>query len=145
MVAAIERKYQGINITWPQEERFHRCACHVLNLVAKDFMAHMGQLTDEDYAFFDDYLAVRLAPIADSEDEEAPTPKEIRGTLNRVQKKSDSNRNKRRARAVNQSTLETQDKLGDLRHVNDAETNSLESDDNSGLNTQLKTGNKTIV
>ncbi|MBW0524643.1 hypothetical protein O181_064358 [Austropuccinia psidii MF-1] len=74
MVAAIDQKYHGINITWPQEERFHQCACHVLNLVAKEFLAHMGELTDEDYAFFDDYLAVHLVPIANSEDEEAPKP-----------------------------------------------------------------------
>ncbi|MBW0524885.1 hypothetical protein O181_064600 [Austropuccinia psidii MF-1] len=143
MVAAIERKYKGINITWPQEERFHQCACHVLNLVAKDFMAHMGQLTKEDYTFFDDYLAIHLAPIADSKDEEAPTPKEIRGTLNHVQNKSDSSRNKRRAHAVNQSTLETQDKSGDLQHVNDSKTTFPGIDDDNGLNTQLRTG-KTI-
>ncbi|MBW0466675.1 hypothetical protein O181_006390 [Austropuccinia psidii MF-1] len=75
MVSTFERKYHGINITWPQEECFHRCACHVLNLVSKEFLAHMGQLTDEDYAFFDDYLAVHLAPIANSKDEEYQPPR----------------------------------------------------------------------
>ncbi|MBW0494815.1 hypothetical protein O181_034530 [Austropuccinia psidii MF-1] len=143
MVTAMELKYEGINITWPQEEHFHQCACHVLNLVAKNFMAHMGQLTEEDYTFFDDYLAVHVAPISDSKDEEAQTPKEIRGTLNCVQNKSDSSRNKHCAHAVNQSTLETQDKSGDLKHVNDAETTFPGSDDNTGLSTQLRTG-KTI-
>ncbi|MBW0484223.1 hypothetical protein O181_023938 [Austropuccinia psidii MF-1] len=145
MVAAIEQKYHGIITTWPQEECFHRCAFHVLNLVAKEVLDNMDQLTDEDYAFFDDYLAVQLAPIADSKDEEAPTPKEIRGTLNHVQKKSDYSQNKRHARSVNQSTLETQDKSGDLQHVNDAKFTFYESDGNTGLHTQLITGNKTIV
>ncbi|MBW0575036.1 hypothetical protein O181_114751 [Austropuccinia psidii MF-1] len=144
MVATIERKCHGINIIWPQEERFHRCACHVLNLVAKEFLAHMGQLTNEDSALSDDYLAVHLVPIANSEDE-APTPKEIRGTLNHIQKKSDYSQNKRRARAVNQSTLETQDRSGDFQPVNDAESSFHESDGDTGLNTQLRTGNKTIV
>ncbi|MBW0564153.1 hypothetical protein O181_103868 [Austropuccinia psidii MF-1] len=78
-VASIGQRYHGINITWPHKERFHQCACHVLNLVAKDFSTQMGQLTNEDYTFFDDYLEFHSAPIANSKDEEAPTPKEIRG------------------------------------------------------------------
>ncbi|MBW0561441.1 hypothetical protein O181_101156 [Austropuccinia psidii MF-1] len=70
-----------INLTWPKDERFHCCACHVLNLVAKDFLAQMSQLTNEDYFFFDDYLAVHRAPIEDSEDEESPTMTELNDTI----------------------------------------------------------------
>ncbi|MBW0484806.1 hypothetical protein O181_024521 [Austropuccinia psidii MF-1] len=65
-MSQMQCKFAGINITWDQEQRFHQCACHVLNLVAKDFLLYMGQLTDEDYDFFDDYLAITKNSIEDS-------------------------------------------------------------------------------
>ncbi|MBW0519015.1 hypothetical protein O181_058730, partial [Austropuccinia psidii MF-1] len=79
MINALECKFQGVSITWPAEYYYHRCACHVLNLVAKEFLSFMGELTDEDYKFFDNYLVVHQAPIEDSEDEDSPTTKEIQG------------------------------------------------------------------
>ncbi|MBW0534233.1 hypothetical protein O181_073948 [Austropuccinia psidii MF-1] len=67
LMSQMQRKFTGINITWDREQRFHQCACHVLNLVAKDFLLYMGQLTNEDYDFFDDYLAVTKNSIEDSD------------------------------------------------------------------------------
>ncbi|MBW0549792.1 hypothetical protein O181_089507 [Austropuccinia psidii MF-1] len=63
-IVALE--FAGINITCDQEQRFHQCACHVLNLVAKDFLLYMGQLTNEDYNIFDDCLGVTKNSIEDS-------------------------------------------------------------------------------
>ncbi|MBW0466311.1 hypothetical protein O181_006026 [Austropuccinia psidii MF-1] len=63
----MQHKFAGINITWDREQRFHQCTCHVLNLVTKDFLLYMGQLTNEDYDFFDDYLAVTKNSIEDSD------------------------------------------------------------------------------
>ncbi|MBW0490152.1 hypothetical protein O181_029867 [Austropuccinia psidii MF-1] len=69
MITILQPKFVGIGIRWPKEERFHHCACHVINLVAKEILAHMGELTDEDYQFFDYYLGVRQAPIEDSDED----------------------------------------------------------------------------
>ncbi|MBW0528524.1 hypothetical protein O181_068239 [Austropuccinia psidii MF-1] len=69
MINVLQQKFAGIVIRWPKEEQFHHCACHVIDLVAKEFFAHMGELTDEDYQFFDDYLGVRQVPIEDSNEE----------------------------------------------------------------------------
>ncbi|MBW0530788.1 hypothetical protein O181_070503 [Austropuccinia psidii MF-1] len=95
----------------------------------------MAQLTNEDYTFFDDDLIVDLVPISKSKDEEAQTPKEIRGTLNHVQKKTNYSQNKSHGFAVNQITLETQDKSGELKHVNDFKSTFNEIDRNIGLKT----------
>ncbi|MBW0572850.1 hypothetical protein O181_112565 [Austropuccinia psidii MF-1] len=76
IVTSIEHKFNGLNIPWPTSSRYYRCACHVINLVAKDFLSHMGQLSNEDYEFFDDYLAVHHAPIEDSDDDEPTTGRE---------------------------------------------------------------------
>ncbi|MBW0486764.1 hypothetical protein O181_026479 [Austropuccinia psidii MF-1] len=54
MITIIQQQFAGIGIRWHKEEQFHRCACHVINLFGKEFLAHMGELTDEDYQFFDD-------------------------------------------------------------------------------------------
>ncbi|MBW0541181.1 hypothetical protein O181_080896 [Austropuccinia psidii MF-1] len=51
MITVIQQKFAGIGIGWPKEERFHHCACHVINLISKEFLAHMGELTDEYYQF----------------------------------------------------------------------------------------------
>ncbi|MBW0565882.1 hypothetical protein O181_105597 [Austropuccinia psidii MF-1] len=123
MMGCLKRKFNGISLTWPKDERFHRCACHVLNLVAKDFLAQMGQLTDKDYFFFDDYLAVHRAPIEDSEDEESPTMSELNDTIAKVQKKAGITLPKRRVRPLNQRNLETQDNFGDLQLINGNEPN----------------------
>ncbi|MBW0475834.1 hypothetical protein O181_015549 [Austropuccinia psidii MF-1] len=69
MTTVLQEKFAIIGIQWPKNKRFHRCTCHVLNLVAKEFLAYMGQLTDEYYKFFDNYLGLKQAPIDDSNDE----------------------------------------------------------------------------
>ena len=65
LMSQMQHKFAGINITWDREQRFHQCACHVLNLVTMDFFLYMGQLTNEDYDFFDDYLAITKNSIED--------------------------------------------------------------------------------
>ncbi|MBW0482299.1 hypothetical protein O181_022014 [Austropuccinia psidii MF-1] len=69
MITVLQQKFSGIGIRWPKEAQSHRCACHLINIVAKEFLAHMGELTDEDYPFFDNYLGIRLVPIEDSDNE----------------------------------------------------------------------------
>ncbi|MBW0506653.1 hypothetical protein O181_046368 [Austropuccinia psidii MF-1] len=123
MMGSLKHKFNRISLTWPKDEKFHRCACHVLNLVAKDSLAQMGQLTDEDYFFFNDYLAVHCAPIEDSEDEESPAMTELNETITKVQKNAGIRPPKRRVRPLNQKNLETQDNLGDLQLINDNEPN----------------------
>ncbi|MBW0491106.1 hypothetical protein O181_030821 [Austropuccinia psidii MF-1] len=73
MISVLHRKFAGINVDWPKDTRFHQCACHVLNLVDKYFLANMGQLTNYNYEFFDNYLGVTLAMLEESKDEDCPT------------------------------------------------------------------------
>ncbi|MBW0516898.1 hypothetical protein O181_056613 [Austropuccinia psidii MF-1] len=73
MISFLHWKFAGINVDCPKNTRFHRCACHILNLVAKDFLANMGQLTNDNYEFFDNYLGVTLAMLEESKDEDYPT------------------------------------------------------------------------
>ncbi|MBW0562419.1 hypothetical protein O181_102134 [Austropuccinia psidii MF-1] len=83
----------------------------------------MGQLTDKDYFFFDDYLAVHRTLIEDSEDEESPTMTELNDTIAKVQKNAVIMPPKRQVQPLNQRNLETQDNLGDLQLINDNEPN----------------------
>ncbi|MBW0466095.1 hypothetical protein O181_005810 [Austropuccinia psidii MF-1] len=69
----------------------------------------MGQLTDEDYKYFDDYLAVHQAPIKDSEDKDAPTTKEIQATIKRIQNPKMGATQRYWLSHLDQITLETQD------------------------------------
>ncbi|MBW0481691.1 hypothetical protein O181_021406 [Austropuccinia psidii MF-1] len=48
MMGHLQHNFHGINIIWDREQHFNQCACHILNLVAKDFLLYMGQLTNED-------------------------------------------------------------------------------------------------
>ncbi|MBW0514639.1 hypothetical protein O181_054354 [Austropuccinia psidii MF-1] len=79
MVRSLQRKYEGLNMQWDQNDLFHRCACHVLNLVAKDFLLYMGELSDDNYKFFSDYLAVDKAPIEESDTDSTPTNMDNQG------------------------------------------------------------------
>ncbi|MBW0464617.1 hypothetical protein O181_004332 [Austropuccinia psidii MF-1] len=145
MMGCLERKFNGISLTWPKDERFHRCACHVLNLVAQDFLAQMGQLTDEDYFFFDDYLAVHHAPIEDSEDEESPTMSDLNDTIAKLQKNAGIRLPKRRVRPLNQRNLETQDNSGDLQLINGNEPNNPGTHHDTYEPEPLSSANKSIV
>ncbi|MBW0463201.1 hypothetical protein O181_002916 [Austropuccinia psidii MF-1] len=117
MAVDLERKFHGVNIKWPPNSLFHRCACHVLNLVAKDFLSHMGELTDEDYELFDDYLSLERAPIKDSEDEHPPMAQELQGSIKRAGNSYHCTSRKCRNRAFNEVTLETQDKSEALHRI----------------------------
>ncbi|MBW0535187.1 hypothetical protein O181_074902 [Austropuccinia psidii MF-1] len=46
MMEHLKHKLHGINIIWDREKRFHRCACHIPNLVAKYFLLYKGELTN---------------------------------------------------------------------------------------------------
>ncbi|MBW0533592.1 hypothetical protein O181_073307 [Austropuccinia psidii MF-1] len=67
MITILQQKFVGIGIRCPKEERFNRCVCHVINLISKGFLAHIGKLTDVDYQSFDNYLGVRKEPIEESD------------------------------------------------------------------------------
>ncbi|MBW0570596.1 hypothetical protein O181_110311 [Austropuccinia psidii MF-1] len=73
---------------WDQNDCFHRCACHVLNLVAKDFLLYMGELSDDNYKFFSDYLAVDKAPIEESDTDSTPTNMDNQATIRKLNKKN---------------------------------------------------------
>ncbi|MBW0482300.1 hypothetical protein O181_022015, partial [Austropuccinia psidii MF-1] len=124
MIQHPEQKYNGLNIEWPHKHRFHWCACHVINLVAKEFLSLMGKLNEEDYKFFDDYLAISRAPIDDSEDEEPLSTKEVQGNK-RITARS------KKQRPLNQTTLETQDQSEAIELItsnNIAPTSEIDND-----------------
>ncbi|MBW0474808.1 hypothetical protein O181_014523 [Austropuccinia psidii MF-1] len=73
MVLSLQSKYEGLNMQWDQKNFFLRCACHVLDLFAKDFLLYMGEPSDNNYQFFSDYLAVDKVPIEDSYTNSTPT------------------------------------------------------------------------
>ncbi|MBW0490180.1 hypothetical protein O181_029895 [Austropuccinia psidii MF-1] len=111
MIQHLEQEYNGLNIEWPHKHRFHRCACHVINLVAKEFLSLMGKLNEEDYKFFNDYLAISRAPIDDSEDEEPLSAKEVQATISKVKGNKRITARSKKQHPLNQTTLETQDQL----------------------------------
>ncbi|CAH7690183.1 hypothetical protein PPACK8108_LOCUS25451 [Phakopsora pachyrhizi] len=65
MMGALQKKFSAMGVKWPKSERFHQCACHVLNLMAKDFLEHLGEFTDSDYNFFDRYISTSAAELDD--------------------------------------------------------------------------------
>ncbi|MBW0592617.1 hypothetical protein O181_132332, partial [Austropuccinia psidii MF-1] len=146
MMNQLQNKLAGINVTWHIDDRYHRCACHILNLVAKDFLNFMGELSDEDYEFFDEYLAIDKAPIEDSNNEITPTSKDLKASIKQVQKQSADVAKKGRARALNQATLETQDKSGDLQLLNNQLTMGSQNQDHMELGPVIRPpGDQTIV
>ncbi|MBW0499769.1 hypothetical protein O181_039484 [Austropuccinia psidii MF-1] len=79
IINAIQTKFNVININWPHDHKFYRRACNFLNLVAKEFLCFLGELSDDDYIFFDDSLAISRAPIDDREEDELLPTKELQG------------------------------------------------------------------
>ncbi|MBW0561677.1 hypothetical protein O181_101392 [Austropuccinia psidii MF-1] len=63
MTTFLQEKFAGIGIRWPKTKRFAHCTCHVCNLVAKKFLAYMGQLNNEYYKFFDNYLGLKQCEV----------------------------------------------------------------------------------
>ncbi|MBW0466959.1 hypothetical protein O181_006674 [Austropuccinia psidii MF-1] len=144
LMSQMKPKFSGINMTWDREKRFHQCACHVLNLVAKDFLLYMGQLTDEDYDFFDDYLAVTKNSIEDSDNNVGL--KDDQASIKTVKRNSGQSLKKRKSRAFNQATLETQDKSSDIAMIMGTHSSEASEQDSDELGTvQRPPGKKNIV
>ncbi|MBW0460506.1 hypothetical protein O181_000221 [Austropuccinia psidii MF-1] len=73
MVLSLQSKYGGLNMQWDQKNNFfHTCAYYVLNLVSKDFFLYMGELSDNNYKLFSDYLEVYKAPVEESDTNSTP-------------------------------------------------------------------------
>ncbi|MBW0545586.1 hypothetical protein O181_085301 [Austropuccinia psidii MF-1] len=79
MMGHLQSKFHGINIIWDHEQCYHKCACHILNFVAKGFLLHMGQLTNEDYNFFYDYLSTNKVTLEESDKEATPSVQDVQG------------------------------------------------------------------
>ncbi|MBW0539146.1 hypothetical protein O181_078861 [Austropuccinia psidii MF-1] len=109
MIQNLKQKYNGLKIDWPHKHRFHWCACHVIHLVAKEFLSLMGELSEEDYKFFDNYLAVSRAPIDDSEDYKTLSTKEVQATISKVKGNKRITAFSKKQCPLNKTTLETQD------------------------------------
>ncbi|CAH7689816.1 hypothetical protein PPACK8108_LOCUS24961 [Phakopsora pachyrhizi] len=65
MMGGLQKKFSTMGVKWPKSERFHQCACHVLNLMAKVFLEHLGEFTDSNYNFFDRYISTSAAELED--------------------------------------------------------------------------------
>ncbi|MBW0484560.1 hypothetical protein O181_024275 [Austropuccinia psidii MF-1] len=83
----------------------------------------MVQLTNEDYDFFDDYLAVTNNSIEDSDNNVGL--KDDQASIKAIKRNSGQSLKKRNTCTLNQETLETQDKSSDIavimgRHSSDA-------------------------
>ncbi|MBW0571470.1 hypothetical protein O181_111185 [Austropuccinia psidii MF-1] len=70
----------------------------------------MGQLTDEDYDFFDDYLLTNKVTLEDSDNEATPSVQYVQASIKSIKKSFGQSQRKLRSRPLNQETLETQDK-----------------------------------
>ncbi|MBW0548768.1 hypothetical protein O181_088483, partial [Austropuccinia psidii MF-1] len=143
MITILQQKFAGIGIRWPKEERFHRCACHVINLVAKKILAHMGQLTAEDYQFFDDYLGVRQAPIEDS-DEDAEGSNCDHQVISKIHRTAGKKPIKQRNRPLNHPTLETQDKSAEVELLVEQHFDLSDPEDLPNTHSETQTQSKTI-
>ncbi|CAH7669788.1 hypothetical protein PPACK8108_LOCUS4431 [Phakopsora pachyrhizi] len=64
-MGGLQKKYSAMVVKWFKPERFHRCAGHVLNLMAKDVLEHLGQFADSDYDFFERYISTNSAELED--------------------------------------------------------------------------------
>ncbi|MBW0555338.1 hypothetical protein O181_095053 [Austropuccinia psidii MF-1] len=130
MTTVLQEKFAGIGIQWPKNKRFHHCACHILNLVEKELLAYMGQLTNYDYKFFDDYLGLKQAPIEDSNDEGPLGSVVFQTTIKNVCHSLGHKYKKGCSQELNQPTLETQDKSADVAYLVDQafKPKSIEAD-----------------
>ncbi|MBW0534743.1 hypothetical protein O181_074458 [Austropuccinia psidii MF-1] len=135
---------QCLQVLRDQEQRFHQCSCQVLNLVAKDFLLYISQLTNEDYYFFDDYLAVTKNSIEDRNNDVGLKDKQA--LIKAVKHNSGQSLKKRKSHALNQATLETQDKSSDIAMIMGRHSLEASEQDVEELGTVLRPpGKKTIV
>ncbi|MBW0586760.1 hypothetical protein O181_126475 [Austropuccinia psidii MF-1] len=84
----------------------------------------MGQLTNEDYYFFGNYLATDKATSEDSDNEATPSMQDVQASIKSIQKSSGQSQRKLRSRPLNQATLETQDKSSDLAIIRGVESDN---------------------
>ncbi|MBW0488761.1 hypothetical protein O181_028476 [Austropuccinia psidii MF-1] len=84
----------------------------------------MGQLTNEDYNFFDDYLSANKVTLEDSDNEATPSVQDVQASIKSSKKSSGQAQRKLRSRPLNQATLETQDKSSDLALICGDESNN---------------------
>ncbi|MBW0573678.1 hypothetical protein O181_113393 [Austropuccinia psidii MF-1] len=84
----LQHKFHGININWDRDQHYHQCACHILNLVAKDFLLYMGQLTNEDYNFFNNYLSTDKVTLEDSDNKATPSVQDVQASIKTIKKLS---------------------------------------------------------
>ncbi|MBW0540425.1 hypothetical protein O181_080140 [Austropuccinia psidii MF-1] len=144
MITVLQQKFAGIGIRWPKEEQFHRFACHVINLVAKEFLAHMGELTDEDYQFFDDYLGVRQAPIEDS-DKDAEGSNCNHQVISKIHRTAGKKPIKQWNQPLNHPTLETQDNSAEVELLVEQHFDLSDPEDFPNTHSETQTPSKTIV
>lgn len=53
MVDCLTPHYARIGMEWSTSTRFHGCLCHIIALVAKDFLEWTGELTEEEMLAFE--------------------------------------------------------------------------------------------
>ncbi|MBW0575211.1 hypothetical protein O181_114926 [Austropuccinia psidii MF-1] len=104
----------------------------------------MGQLTNEDYNFFDDYLAITKNSIEESNNDVGL--KDNQALIKAVKHNSGQSLKKRKSHTLNQATLETQDKLSDIAMIMGSHSLEASERDIEELGTVLRPpGKKTIV
>ncbi|MBW0546988.1 hypothetical protein O181_086703 [Austropuccinia psidii MF-1] len=101
----------------------------------------MGQLTNEDYKFFDNYLGLKQAPIEDSNDEGPLGSVALHTIIKNVHHSLGHKYKKGRSQALNQPTLETQEKSGDVAYLVDQafEPKGIEADQTQSQTSSDKT------
>ncbi|MBW0519038.1 hypothetical protein O181_058753 [Austropuccinia psidii MF-1] len=124
MMVHLQHKLHGINIIWDRKQRFHQCACHILNLVAKDFLLYMGQLANEDNDFFYDYLLTDKVTLEDSDNKATPSVQDVQASIKSIKKTLGQVQKKLCSQRLNQATLETQDKSSDLAIIRGDKSNN---------------------
>ncbi|MBW0501145.1 hypothetical protein O181_040860 [Austropuccinia psidii MF-1] len=58
MATCLQARFANVGVAWPKRERSNCCACHVLCVVAKDFLSNINALTEDNYQYFDHYVAM---------------------------------------------------------------------------------------
>ncbi|MBW0572416.1 hypothetical protein O181_112131 [Austropuccinia psidii MF-1] len=106
MATCLQAKFANVGVAWPKREIFNRCACHVLCLVEKDFLSNIQALTEDNYQYFDHYVAMDQESI-EAQDEvdtnkEEPN-KNLVASFNMVHDIS-----RGRYRVLNEASIETQ-------------------------------------
>ncbi|MBW0534420.1 hypothetical protein O181_074135, partial [Austropuccinia psidii MF-1] len=118
MATCLQAKFANVGVAWPKRERFNCCACHVLCLVAKDFLSNIHALTEDDYQYFDHYVAMDQESM-EAQDEvdtnkEEPN-KNLVASFNMVHDIS-----RGRYRVLNEASIETQQTtINDTSHQHD--------------------------